>query len=363
MDVGKKDEVKINLNLKLLMSLNLTNGCLLIDNSALEKWRCPYEFNASFNLRRSLVASRAGRNFGSACHEGWAIRYILSNNKLVIPSTVDKINDAMREYFEHSPEPEGDFRNYGHAVHYMAEYNRVYQDEPFSILTQPLHCKTPGKPIIEEPFMLPFAIARRTVGQWEVLPWNEEVYQQWRAQPSPYIIPIFYTGKIDLGIENNNGIFSFDHKTTFQFGEQFEKDMMINGGQRGYCWALGKIMGRKATGYIIDACRVRRPSKKSDYGVDASVDPTDFQRIPKWLDQTELDEWETDVRAILQNVLTTESTGLYPRHRWECIRKYGECDFYQVCTALVTQRQWHLFESNLYEENKWSPLHKANEEV
>lgn len=345
-----------------MSKISLVDGCLLLDNSAIEKWRCPQEFDYSVNAKRSLVASRAGRNFGSACHEGWNVRYKECGTAPATSAAIEKINETMRLYFERSPEPSGDFRNYGHSVRYMAEYNKVYQTEPFKILGQPDHCTNPGRPIIEEPFMLPFAIAyKATAGLWTVLPWDQARYLSWRAAPVDWIIPIFYTGKIDLGIENDNGIFSFDHKTSFEFGEKFTKDMMINGGQRGYCWALGKIIGRKATGYIIDACRVRRPSKKTDYEGAGNIDASDFQRLPKWLDDIELAEWETDVRAIIQNILTIDSTGHYPRHRWECVRKYGECDFYQICTSLAAQRHWQLFDSMQYEENKWSPLKQTQE--
>jgi hypothetical protein len=380
------------------MKLTLTNGCLLIDNSAIERWRCPCEFDMSFNDRRSLVASKAGRNFGSACHEGWAVRYQLcgtgqvsarvvpclhckgtglvhflneNKEKQTKPCPVclgrnhypinDQIDAAIRLWFESNPEPTSDFRNFNHAVKFLAEYNKIYGQEPFTILTQPEHCKSPGKPIIEEPFMLPFCLAIRQDGIWTIFPWDEEGYQNWRNKPWPYFVPVFYTGKIDLGIKNDNGIFSFDHKTAYQFGESWEKQLMMDGGQRGYCWALGKILGTKATGYIIDGARVRRPNKKSDYDGVAPIDPTDFVRLPKWVDADDLAEWEKDTKCIIQDILTHASNEYYPRHRWQCVGKYGACDYYEVCSSQPAQRKWQLFESSLFEANEWSPLRKNQE--
>jgi hypothetical protein len=166
-------------------------------------------------------------------------------------------------------------------------------------------------------------------------------------------IPVLYCGKIDLGIEDNNGIWSFDHKTTFQFGDSFSKQMNMDGGQLGYCWALGQVLGRKPQGYIIDAIRVRRQTVKASFSGEAPIDGTDFTRTPYYVSDDMLAEWQEDVKAVITNIFLCHDHDLFPRHRWQCTNKFGTCDFYDVCSTPRAQRDM-ILNSNLFEENKWT---------
>ena len=199
-----------------------------------------------------------------------------------------------------------------------------------------------GTPLVECTFCLPFGTVQNT--------------------------PIYYCGKIDTAIEDNNGVWSFDHKTAFQFGETFTAMMQMDGGQLGYCWALGQVLKRPVTGYIIDAVRIRRPTRASSRsvefgGVESPVDASDFARLPFPIPYAStLEDWRSDTLALIADILWHHDRGYFPRHRWNCTNKFGKCDFFEVCSAPREQREAILYHSTLYEESTWSPLKQKTKE-
>ena len=314
-----------------LPPIPLVDGAFIIDNSGLEQLKCPRAFQYKELDRRVPVASRAGANFGSTVHKGLETRYLNCGNNAVDALTEIKIEAEMLAWLTENPQPEGDFRNYNHACKMLKVYNSIYKNEQFKIA-----CTAEGKPIIEASFCLPFGTI-------------VDVSQN-RLQSN---IPVYYAGKIDLGIIDNNGIWSFDHKTAFQFGEGFDKQMAMDGGQLGYCWALGQTLGVKPQGYIIDAIRVRRPRKQDEFGGVESIDGSDFKRVPYYVSDDMLAEWKADVLHLIQDVFNYHASGSFPRHRWNCVNKYGMCDFYDVCSTPRAQREM-ILQSGLFEENTWS---------
>ena len=311
-----------------LPPLPLVDGVFLIDNSSIEKFKCPRAWQYNELFLKTPVAARAGANFGSTIHRGLETRYNLVGTNAVDAACAVAIETSMHEWLEQNPQPTNDFRNFDHACQMMRVYNHIYGREGFKILTNHI-----GKPIIEASFALPFGTLMNT--------------------------PIFYCGKIDLGIEDNNGIWSFDHKTAFQFGDSFSKQMGMDGGQLGYCWALGQVLGKKPQGYIIDAIRVRRPTVKQQTIGEAPIDATDFSRTPYYVSQDMLDEWREDVMAIIKNIFLCHEADLFPRHRWQCTNKFGICEYYDICSTPREQRHM-ILNSNLFEENKWTKGLKVN---
>lgn len=319
-----------------LPPLPLIDGVFIIDNSGLEDLKCPRLFQYKQLNRKVAASSRAGANFGSTIHRGLETRYNRCGANSVDSITSIAIEADMLAWLTENPQPDMDFRNYNHACKMMAVYNSIYKNEQFKIVTAP----ATGKPIIEASFCLPF-------GEIEV-----EQRLGDAVLPSKHV-PIYYSGKIDLGIQDNNGIWSFDHKTAFQFGEGFDKQMGMDGGQLGYCWALGQVLGTKPQGYIIDAIRVRRPKKQDEFGGIDCIDGTDFKRVPYYVSQDMLNEWREDVMQLIQNIFDYHANSHFPRHRWNCTNKFGVCDFYDVCSTPRAQRDM-ILESSLFEENTWS---------
>ena len=310
-----------------LPPLPLVDGVFIIDNSALEKFQnCPRDFEYSHLRKRALAAERAGRNFGSAIHVGLAVRYRHGGNGVPDADVRSVAESQMLVHFENNPQPADDFRNYDHACKTLSAYYEQYPSESFNILKN-----SKDDPMVESTFLLHLGEVQG--------------------------VPIAYAGKIDLGIANNDGTWSFDTKTTFQFGQGFDDDMAMNGGQLGYCWALGQLLGRPANGYIINAIRVRRPKKSDEYTGTAPVDGTDFKRLPFFVTPDALDEWKADTLAMVSDIFWMHDRSFYPRHRKHCVGKYGRCDFYECCNVPRASRE-NVLTSTLFEENEWTPLNK-----
>jgi len=334
-----------------ISSLPLINGALVFDNSTIELLRCPRLFQLQSLRKRVLATNKAGRNFGSTLHAGWATRYERCGVNAPTAMDIIEINNSMEQYLNENPQPEGDFRNFSHACNVMAAYNSIYGNEPFTLLT-----KKDGKPLVESSFMLPFCVLFKEGGSWKHLPWGGDF-----AHVASNEIPVFYSGKIDLGILNLEGIWSQDHKTTFQFGDTFQKQMQMDGGQLGYLWALLKATGQQPVGYIIDAVRVRKPSVKSLYAGESPVDPSDFMRIPYWKSAADIEEWQVDAMSLIARIVQMADDDYFPRHRWNCTNKFGCCDMFDVCSTPAASRENTLM-SSLYEDNTWSPLKQAIDE-
>ena len=334
-----------------LPPLPLTDGALLIDNSTLELFTCYRKAEYKWLRGRVRDTDKAGANFGSGVHVGLDQRYALSGTGPVSQATRIALDTAMHKHFDSSPAPDGDFRDFNHACKMLTAYLKNYPTESFEIL------QGPKGPIIESSFMYPFAVALLdAAGTWHVIPWDEKPENNFKWVGVVCVVHIYYTGKIDLGIRDHNGIWSFDHKTTFMFGQGFDQQMSMDGGQLGYCWALRKATGIMPIGYIIDAIRVRKPSRKGaiaeDYEGIAPIDASDFVRKPFWITKDTLDEWEQNTMALLSQIFNTHQSDYMPMVRSQCVGKYGACEFIEVCSIPRNQRLEFL-SSGMFTDNLW----------
>lgn len=310
----------------------LVDGHLIIDNSALELLKCPRLFENQWLRRRVLATSRAGRNFGSTVHVGMAVRYRECGSAPCSLEATSNAHLAMQQWLQENPQPLEDFRDFNHACLVLSEYNKHYQEEPFTILKN-----REGLPIVEASFALPF------------------------GKVNGY--PVIYAGKVDLGIEDNNGVWSFDTKTAFMFGEGWEKSMQMDSGQLGYDWALRQAVppGMKVNGYVINGVRIRRPKKGDEYKGVAPVDASDFVRLPFFVSDETIDEWWENTMHSIEVIMHWYERGYFPQRRSQCVGKYGVCDMFDVCSVGPSSREGILYESGTYEENTWSPLKQVEE--
>lgn len=326
------------------MNLPLYDGKLILDNSTLDLLRCPRELYLVTIRKLELAGAKAGRNFGSTLHHGCEARYKNAGTDAPTPDTIATANEAMNRWLQANPQPEEEFRNFDHACRILAFYNNLYEREPFHLLANP----STGKPIVEQPFLVQFATVNG--------------------------IDCWYSGKIDLAIENNDGCWVLDHKTTFQFGKGWEKSMARDSGQLGYVWALSKLLKRKVNGYIIDGIRVRRPGserssarrRNSEFGEPTPstppVDATDFVRIPHFIQDSQLAQWEKSTIQKIALFINLIQNDIFPEFHQMCVRKYGPCDFYDAC-SLPPESQEMMLTSQHYRTRDWSPLNRIKEET
>lgn len=328
-----------------LPPLPLTDGAFLMDNSGFELLKCPRLWELQFLRRRVKADAKAGRNFGSTIHVGLAERYRRCSNNAPDPATIIAAKNEMRTWLDENPQPLEDFRSYDHACNMLDAYNEMYGNEPFRLLKN-----SRGEPLVENSFLLP-------IGEVE--------YPGFLSTKDPNIfdapiIPIWLTGKLDLGIEDNSGEWIMDTKTAFQYGEGFDRQMQRDSGQKGYVWALQQILGRKPQGYIINAIRVRRSKRGDEYNSKPPIDASDFKRIPFYVSQDDLDTWRENLLAKVAMIFQFHANGYFPEYEGQCVGKYGLCDMYDVCSLSKAQREAALA-SSLYEPNTWTPLNKDKE--
>lgn len=319
--------------LPIVASSTYPSGAFLIDNSTIEKSACGRLYELASLRKRTPASAKAGRNFGAGLHIGWKTRYSLCGNNATDDAAKLAIDSAMQRWFDEHPQPLDDFRSFLHATRVMDAYNSHYGNEMFRILN-----RADGRPAIESSFTFPIGTC---------------IYMDAGGIARP--ITVVYTGRTDLFIGNNDGEWVFDHKTAFMFGGGFERQMGMDGGQLGYCWAFKQFFGRYPRGYIIDAVRIRRPTRKAEYDDSPPVDSSDLQRLPYFVMPDTIEDWRLSVLGHVQSIFDQYARGFFPMQRRLCENKYGACDMHDVCNAAVSSRE-SVLSSQLYEDDNWSPL-------
>ena len=268
---------------------------------------------------------------------------------------------AMDDHFIQSPEPVGDHRNFNMAAEWLAAYNRMYKKELFDILK--LH---DGRSFVERSFLRPFAFINQS-GQLVPLTGSFAYLKEFTTQEfvthckEKRWIPVLYSGRIDLGVKDS-GEWVLDHKTAYQFGKAFQLEMASTPQMRGYCWEFKHYYGRMPKGYIINAMRVRPPVKGAEY--DPSLlfrtdgkDP-DFVRLPFPVTEQDITEWEQNTFALIDELLWCAQRPHYPKHKKNCVGKYGPCQFYELCNNVDPLHRDSYLASPVFMDNTWSALNK-----
>lgn len=344
------------------------NPVLLIDNSTLDLYNACAREGEYGHIENYVSANdKPALNFGAAAHEGWKARYKMLDHKAIhnIEQTTYEIidkdgtaqqlcgtpeviqNEVITHHFNDHPQPLDEFRSPSLCLELMARYNECYGDEPWEIITNP---KT-GKKCVEQSVMVFLGTL-----------WHKD-----RNIESPrygeYAIDLYYTGRIDLIIRDSSGVWILDHKTTFQFGSSFTASMSMSAQFLGYAWAYQQIFGTLPIGYIINAVRVRRPTQKAllaeDYFRPSGPDP-DFARIPFYINPDNVAEWKENTLALVRTILYHHSQGFFPMNRTQCQRKWGPCQFFEVCNCAREVRS-EILKSQAFMQNEWSPLNKAEQ--
>lgn len=314
--------------------------CLFVDNSlAMDKLGCPTEFNLSFNRRLTAAGSKPALSFGQAIHSGIAHRYKALGNKAVTPEVQEQINTVLSNHFIENPQQENEFRTLTLATNLLTAYNKFYQNEEFDIL------EGVTGPHIEHSFAhllceIPYFVSG--IG--------------------PTKVKVFFIGRIDMIIVKNGSTLIVDHKTSSMYGQTFWDDMHMAAQFPGYAWAYRKTYGVKPWGIMIDALRIRRPTKKdtqeAEYGgVENTFRRDDFIRDDWPISDDRINEWESNTISAVEEIFYYDQKGYYPMRTSQCVKKYGQCQFYNVCSIPRSSRE-NALDSGEFVKNVWSPLNK-----
>lgn len=324
-----------------MINLPLVDGRLLIDNTTLDKLlNCPREFEYSRILQRELAAPQPALNFGGAVHEALRVRYEMSGSNALSIECVQAINDKLQKHFDKNPQPENDFRQCALAQNLVGMYNDVYGNEPWSILKN-----GQGKPMVECSFMFP--LTKMAMPKYD----NDGKFTMMEHTE------VWYTGRIDLQVLDNEGEWVLDHKTTSIYGDGFWNSLAMTAQMPGYCWARKQQTGKLPMGYIINAIRTRAPRKMDEYDPTQGVRRDDFNRQKFYVTQDRIDEWYENTVALVKTLFYHAENDYWPMARKHCVALYGKCQFYSVC-GLPRESRLGFLASEQYKDQDWSPLNQ-----
>jgi hypothetical protein len=323
-----------------MTSLPLIDNCLFLDNSTIERiTTCPTAADYYFIQRRELDSSAAPLRYGGIIHKAMEYRY---RNQQSFDESEQLT--LVTDLFNQSPIESEGWRNSDSASKLIRAYNRMYPETlPIAILPARIvkGKLLPSEPIIE----MPFACYIGTIAN----------------------VKIIYTGRIDLALQSDEGLFVMDFKTTSIMGDSFWKDQAMSEQHRGYCWALQESLGIEPTGYIVQALCTResivnaffdditgtvKPVKPNGKAV-----PVEFGRQRFFTKEPpgQLDEWRQNLLLQVETFLLQHARGSFARHHKHCVGKYGDCPYYHVCELPAKSRPTALA-SSAYRNVTWSPL-------
>ncbi len=326
--------------------LPLTRGAFFFDNSLLENYLgCPFKMEAANLQCRIAIGGRTALSFGSAIHLILDYRYSRFGSDLDNASIV-QCEDGQRQllelHFAENPVGEGEWRNLNWAIELSRAYNQRYTVEPFNLVT------VDGKPVVERPFAIPFLAYNEINGTTRRINSLEEV--------NPWEIPIIFTGKIDMAVLYNSGIFPWDHKTDSQLGESYHDKMRIRPQFMGYSWAWWKITGVAPQGFFVNGIRSKDKPAKPPIGGWGTWWSASFHRVIEYIDQAALVDWEENTHLVLDTLFWHQRRGIFPRNKNHC-GAFGKCEFYNVCYGAPTDRQ-ALLDGSMFTHNDWSPINE-----
>lgn len=313
--------------------LPIIDGHFFIDNSSLEHFttcRRSYEYHDIH--KRTLKAAKAGLLFGGLLHSCLEMRYRWEATTGLSPrdsrfdtEVEQKQFDFIKNFYRQPLPQEMEYRTEAYAQECILLYNKYYLSEPFTIARD-----STGKPLVEVPFSLELGTI---------------------AGPDNKPVVVMWTGRIDLVAEWDRNVFMHgDHKSSKIGGDRFFDDYVLDQAQRGYAWALQRILGRTVGGFFVNGLICRPPTKTGK--------PFDFIRRKFTIDDPDtLVEWQENTLRLVEDIFHDYSREYFPMETKWCNGKYGACQYRDVCNVRRQGRRALLY-GGLFQDNTWSPLNK-----
>jgi hypothetical protein len=365
----------------------LVDGCLFVDNSMLELLTtCPRQLEYNKLFARVAAAEKPSLNFGSAIHDALEFRYV--HGEAIDPYVEQDQLTILNDSFARRPTPEDDWRNVNWAAELMRKYNELHRLEPFNLLQYdtPIVCpRCQGadgiinakneamqclwcagtkvrKTMVELPFALELFTLPRRMSERS---WVTEADRKHVERHDG--IPVMYSGRIDLPVFWDGGLFVMDHKTTSMLGSSFFERASMSAQQRGYCWAFNKLTGHKVHGYCINALRTKEPPQyifNPTKAVPKGQSPEkwwgeSFQREKFYTTPDAIEEWRQNTIELIHEFVWHYSRDVMPMKTAWCTQ-FGRCQYYDVCSLPRESRHLMLTSGN-YTDNTWNPLREPSQ--
>lgn len=308
----------------------LQDGAFLVDNSFLDSTTtCVRKAQYRYLLNRSPGGEKAALNFGTAIHLALDWRYKTCQNRQVTDADEQHIHDnILVPFFEQNPVAEGEHRTLNWCFEIIKHYNKNYLIEPFKLLKW----KDRDEVMSEITFIHDLATLKYD-GQ---------------------DIPVKYVGRIDLPVVWDDCLMILDHKTTSMLGNFYFDGQKISPQYEGYCWAMQRTLGTNlVSGFCINGIRTKEAPAKPRSGWDVWWSEC-FERHKEYLRPGQLEEWQENTIALIEEWLWHYGRGIFPAKKKACTM-YGKCAYYDVC-YLPKQNRELVLAGDQFIEDKWSPL-------
>ncbi len=154
-------------------------------------------------------------------------------------------------------------------------------------------------------------------------------------------IRVLWKAKLDLTVDNNQGIFPVDHKTM----KQRRETVSLNNQFIGQCMIMG------TRNVIINKIGFQKTLKDNER----------FERSIVSYSSARLMEWTSEILPYYAKLLLMYSEGEYfPPNYSNCEGKYGPCAFKGVCESDPGMREEEL-KLNFKVTEPWNPVNESDE--
>lgn len=337
-----------------LPPLPLKNGRLEIDNSFLESFiTCPRKCLYANILKRTPAKDQPALNFGSAFHRAMEYRYTKFRNEPPRPEQEQEIYDkAIAPYFSLNPQPDEDHRTPNFLQELVAQYNKRFNHESFSLLTD-----EKGEVMCEQTFTVPLTCITIPCDtpaiNVTIDPVTKQTVTLYITLRAGDLLWIDYVGRVDLIVSQDDLFFVLDFKTASSLGVSKENELKVSPQFEGYAWALQQALNIKFAGFIVRCVRTKEKPGTTRGGWDKWWDEC-FMSHKEYFRPDQLREWHENTIALVNEFFYHYSNSYMPQKKKACTL-YGLCSYYDVCYLPADQRE-QMLNSELFKDNTWSPL-------
>lgn len=323
--------MKITENLRsLALHSKLVNNILnteeiVIDNSSLEALtQCDVKGFLELFLKKKPVRNAAPLVFGGAFHKAMETFYRGGSEEASLKAALDEAEDNNLNGLE---DPKRHLGSLQELIRFYFMDEKLRKDKLVPI-------NLGSEPFVEKSFAFYLGDIEITSGTVKKK------------------VRVIWSGRIDLAVSRQDGIYPVDHKTTSVMGAQFADDKLRSSQMLGYAWATTRFIHsvgepRPFRGILINAVCMRSKG---------------FERQIYTLPYTtwQLEQWQLETLVILQTTLsrllhTLESCFLCPC-RTSCVTKYGKCSHFNTCQLSSDAMERLVLDKEFYEDDTWSPL-------
>jgi len=289
---------------------------------------CPAKYFLRIHEHWATRRKSAALGFGGALHEGLAEWYRTGSQAKAVEAIVDAWPAAM---------PVDDWRTKEKAITVMAQYMKQHPQETFQIVG------APHAPMVEVTYTLDTGLCLDCDQcGWHFTRDQAVLVDEVLHCPvcGAILEVIEYGGIFDTLVEFSGVVYVLEHKTTSRMGSYYFDQFKPNNQVAGYCWAAGKLSGKRVGGAIINAIGIYR------------VGATRFDRQITTRSDSDIERWLTNLRATCQMIRDCERRGYWPQFTQSCTM-YGKCEYHDV-HVLSTDIEQEKFLEQQYVRQEWS---------